>query len=405
MSKALIDGEVKPGYEPVREAFLENFRRRGEVGAACAAYVRGEKVVDLWGGTADPRTGRLWGKDTLALVFSTTKGVTSMAVAHAHSRGLFEYDDLVAKHWPEFAAKGKQEITVRQLLSHQAGLAAIDTPLDLMALGDPDRLAAALAAQSPNWPPGEHHGYHGLTLGFLEGELIRRVDPRHRTIGRYFADEVAGPLGLDFHVGLGPDVERERIATILGDYFAARMIVNLHKLPLAFVLGFLSPWSITSRAFSNPAVLGQPHRYNSEELRRIELPASNGIGTARSIARAYGEFATGGRVLGLRRETLDALEHPAKPPARGTYDLVLRRQTLFSLGYWKPFPGFAFGTDGRAFGTPGAGGSFGYADPALGLGFAYVMNRMDFYLWQDPREVALSKAVEECARSLAGRAA
>lgn len=400
MRPTAVHGFTAPGFEPVRAVFEQNFRDRREVGAACAAYLHGEKVVDLWGGLADRTTGQPWAEDTLVLVFSTTKGMSSMALAVAHARGLLEFDAPVARYWPEFAAAGKAAITVRQLLSHQAGLAAIDAPIDLPTLADPDRLAAALAAQPPSWPPGEHHGYHGVTLGFYESELVRRVDPQHRTLGRFFADEVAAPLGLEFYIGLPDHVDRQRIARLLGDHYALRMLGNLHKLPPAFVFAFMNPWSITHRAFSNPAALGQPHAYNTEPLRRLELPAANGIGQVRSIAKAYGELAIGAPTLGLPPATLRAFEQAAHAPARGSFDLVLRRPTSFSLGYTKPFPGLTFGSDGRAYGTTGAGGSFGYADPSLGLGFAYAMNRMDFYLFEDPREVALSEAVRGCVRAV-----
>ncbi len=403
MASTRIEGFVAPGFEPVRATFEENFRSRDEVGAACAAYLHGEKVVDLWGGIADVTTARPWVEDTLVLVFSTTKGLSSMALALAHSRGLLDYDAAVSTYWPEFGAAGKQAITIRQLLSHQAGVAAVDAPIDLALLANPDGLQRVLAAQPPNWVPGERHGYHGVTLGFYESELLRRVDPKHRTIGRFFADELAAPLGLEFFIGLPDSVDRGRIARLLGDHYAVRMIGNLHKLPAAFVLGFLNPFSVTKRAFSNPAALGQPHRYNDEALRRLELPAANGIGTVRSIAKAYGEFARGAPTLRLRGETLRALEDRAVTPSKGDRDVVLRRPTTFSLGYCKPFPGFDFGTDSRAFGTPGAGGSLGYADPALGLGFAYAMNRMDFYLFNDPRELALSTAVRGCASAAVGR--
>lgn len=400
MTDNAVNGTVAPGFEPVRDAFVENFQERGEIGAACAVYFRGEKVVDLWGGVRDPKTGAPWQEDTLVLVFSTTKGISSMALAVAHSRGLFDYDERVATYWPEFAHEGKGAITVRQILSHQAGLPAIDERMDLELLADPDRVAAAIGKQAPAWTPGEHHGYHGISLGWYESELLRRVDPQQRTIGRYFAEEVAAPLGLEFYIGLPATVDRSRIAPIQGEHYALRMLFNLHKLPAAFVLGFVNPRSITNRSFSNPAVLGQPHRYNEDAMRRIELPASNGIGLVRDIAKAYGTFAMGGGPLGLKPKTLEALERPAQPPTRGLFDLVLRREMCFGLGYCKPSSSFRFGSSDRAYGTPGAGGSFGYADPDLQMGFAYAMNRMDFYLVQDPRETALSKAAEACAARL-----
>lgn len=397
MALPLVHGSVAPGFEPVRDAFIENFTKRREIGAACAVYHRGEKVVDLWGGLRDPARKLPWEEDTLVLVFSTTKGVSSVAVAHAHARGHFAYDRPMAEYWPEFAANGKEAVTVRQVLSHQAGLCAIDEPLDLDKLADPDRVAAACATQAPAWVPGDHHGYHGLTLGWYEGELLRRTDPQHRTIGRYFADEVATALGIEFYIGLPETVDRDRLAVIQGQNYALGMLFNLHKLPAGFVWGFLMPGSITSRAFGNPAVLGQPHRYNDPAMQAIELPAANGIGEVRGIAKAYGDLAIGGPSLELDADTIDALETVAQPPRNGTFDLVVRREMNYSLGYCKPSPSFDFGSP-RAYGTPGAGGSFAYAEPDLELGFAYAMNRMDYYTLMDPREVALSEAAKACAR-------
>jgi CubicO group peptidase (beta-lactamase class C family) len=186
-----VQGSVAPGFEPVAHAFERNFQLGHERGAACAVSIGGELVVDLWGGERAP--GRPWEQDTMVNVCSTTKGGSSIAVAHAHSRGLLDYDLPVASYWPQFAEQGKEQITVRQLLSHQAGLCAIDAPMDLALLADPDRVAQAIAAQRPAWTPGELHGYHGIFLGWYESELLRRVDPQQRTIGRYFADKIAAP--------------------------------------------------------------------------------------------------------------------------------------------------------------------------------------------------------------------
>lgn len=387
-----ISGTVKPQFEKVRKVFEENFEIRDEVGAACAAVVDNELVVDLWGGVANPKSGRPWQRDTVVNVFSTTKGMASMAVLHAASRGLFQIDDRVADHWPEFAANGKEHVTIRQLLAHQAGLCAIDRKLRAADLADPDRVAAALAEQAPAWEPGTRHGYHGISLGWYESELVRRTDPAGRTIGRYFNDEIAEPLGLDFWIGLPDSVSEARIARVLGDWYRVRMLGNTSKLPREFVKGFLNPRSLTARTFGNPAMLGKPARYNDPAMRKLELPASNGHGTARSIATAYGDLAAGGEGMGVGPEILAEVSAAATDPTGGRFDAVLHTDTRFSLGYAKPWEGFEFGTP-SAFGTPGAGGSFGFADPERKLGFAYVMNRMDFHLLDDPRERALREAV------------
>lgn len=392
---SLIAGEVDEGYGPVADAFRRNFAERGEVGAACAVYRDGRKVVDLWGGYRDGRTRAPWREDSMVTVFSSTKGVSGLAVALAHSRGLIDYDERVATYWPEFAAAGKERVTVRQLLSHQAGLPAIDRPLSVTDLADLDIVAGALAEQKPGWDPGTRHGYHAISLGWYEGELIRRVDPAKRTLGRFFAEEIAAPLGIEFYIGVPESVDPDRIAFIHG-FKPAEMMLHMGLMPRGFVLGFLNPRSITARSFANPKVLSQLGNYNRPDVRALELPAANGTGEARAIAKAYGVAATGGSTLGLGQSTLDALMSPAEPPTGGPADLVLRVDTVFSLGYIKPFQSFRFGAaGGRAFGTPGAGGSFGFADPETGVGFAYVMNRSGFHLWDDPRELALRSALYE----------
>lgn len=389
----LIGGDIDEGYGKVADAFRRNFAERGEVGAACCVYRDGRKVVDLWGGYRDGVRKLPWNEDTMVCVMSTTKGMASMALAVAHSRGLLDYDKAVADYWPEFAANGKGAVTVRQLLSHQAGLPVIDQALDLETLADREALSAIIAAQKPAWEPGTRHGYHGISLGWYEGELLRRVDPAGRSLGRFFAEEVARPLGIDFHIGLPADVDRDRLA-IFHSYKPAEMLLHLGEFPARFVLGFLNPRSLTGRTFGNPRVLSLMDNYNRPEVQALESPASNGIGEARAIARAYGSLATGGHELGIAPETLAALSESARPPSQGTRDLVLHVHSVFSLGYVKPFPRFRFGSRaGLAFGTPGGGGSFGFADPDGQIGFAYVMNRAGFRLFDDPREVALRDAM------------
>ncbi len=389
-----VHGSVAPGFEPVREAFARNFAERGEVGAACAVYRHGEPVVDLWGGLRDRASGAPWEQDTPVLVFSTTKGLSALALAVAHSRGRFDLDERVAAYWPEFAQAGKERITVRQLLAHQAGLCAIDTPLTAAILGDLDALAAILARQRPAWEPGTRHGYHALSLGFFEGELLRRVDPRHRSLGRVFREDVAGPLGIEFHIGLPPDVPASRLATIESVHPLA-LLLHLDRDSWRMVLAYLRPGSLTARAFGNPGVR-RPADFSAPEYRGVEFPSAGGIGVVRDIARAYGVVATGGQALGLTPATLDALRTPAPAPARGLHDAVLRVPTVYAFGFLKPSPGFRFGTNDAAFGTMGAGGSFAFADPDAGVGFAYAMNRMGFHVWSDPRERALREAEYRC---------
>ena len=389
-----VHGTVAPGFEPVREAFCCNLAERSEVGAACAVYLRGQPVVDLWGGLRDRAAGAPWEVDTIVLVFSTTKGLTAMAMAVAHSRGLFDLGERVAAYWPEFGQNGKARITVRQLLAHQAGLCAIDTPLTLATLRDLAALAAILARQRPAWEPGTRHGYHALTLGFYESELLRRVDPLQRSLGVFFREEVARPLGIEFHIGLPADVPASRLAAI-EPFRPLKYLLRADRDPGRMVRAWLRPGSLTARAFGNPKV-GRASDLNGPAFRGLEVPSAVGFGVVRDIAKAYGIFATSGRELGLAETTMAELRSPAPPPSRGGLDEVLRADTRFSFGYIRPSPPFRFGSGDSAFGSMGAGGSFAFADPDVGLGFAYAMNRMGLQVWSDPRERALREAVYRC---------
>ncbi len=397
-----LQGTVAPGFEAVRFEFERNFTDRGELGAAFAVYHRGKKVVDLWGGHRDRNRTSPWEEDTLTTIFSSTKGIAALTLALAHSRGLFEWDAPVATYWPEFAQAGKQDITIRQLLAHQAGLSAIDPPLTPEILGDFDRLAEILAAQAPAWIPGTRHGYHAISLGWYQSELLRRVDPERRSLGVYFRDELAEPLGLDLHIGLPESFPDSRIGWIQSNSVLStlRLLGKRNTIPPRMLLGTLNRRSITARSFSNPAIK-RPSDFNSNRaLRRVEIPSANGMSDARSIAKLYGVFAAGGSEIGLRKQTLDDLMADPIHPSGGLDDLVLRTKTIFSLGLMKPDREFDFASSMRGFGTPGAGGSFGFADPDARLGMSYVMNQMGGYLVDDPREKSLRDAAYRAASKL-----
>jgi CubicO group peptidase (beta-lactamase class C family) len=380
-----IGGFVAAGFEAVRTEFARNFARRGEIGAAVAAWWRGEKVVDLWGGRRTPDGVDPWNEDTMVVVMSTTKGLSAMTLAIANARGWLDYDAPVARYWPEFAANCKAAVTVRQLLGHEAGLVLLDEQLTVEKLRDLDYVARVLARQTPAWPPGTRHGYHTMTLGLYMQELVRRVDPAHRTLGRFFQDEIAAPLGLDFHIGLPRDIPDERLARVqtLSPW---RGLLALRYTPPAVTLKMITPGSVLRRSFA-----GLSAEPNDRHYLEVEVPAGNGVGTARAIARAYSAFAEGGAELGLTPETFARITAP--PVVAGARDEVLGVPSWFSLGFLRPGPTVSFGSSPRAFGSPGAGGSFGFADPDAHLGYAYVMNRLDFYLENDPREKALRDAV------------
>ena len=389
-SRAGVHGYVSSGYEAVLEAFAENFSRRREVGAACCVYHKGEKVVDLWGGVRDKATGEPWADDTMALVYSATKGLAAMTLALAHSRGWLDYDERVCAYWPEFARNGKEKITVRQLLAHQAGLFAFDEPVGRSVVADLDRLAEVMARQRPAWEPGTRQAYHAVTLGFYEGELLRRIDPQRRSLGRFFQDEIAAPLGLDFYIRLPESIPDSRLAPLVDPGFAEM----LFGLPVGMTLAVLNRRSNLRRALAGSELAHDGQRVYARDL---EIPAGGGVGTARSIARAYSVFATGGQELGLRADTLRELAAPAVPATHGFYDEVLKGEAQFSLGFMKSFftPGarsLSFGSPG-SFGAPGAGGSLGFADPQAQIGYAYVPNRKGTSLTGDPRDVALRDAL------------
>lgn len=389
----MIYGDVDEGYGKIADEFRRNFTDRNELGAAVVVVRENAVVVDLWGGHRDKQRTQSWERDTLVTVFSTTKGMAATAMAVAHSRGLFALHETVASYWPDFGQADKERITVRQLLDHEAGLPVIDTKLDIETLADPDRLGAILAAQAPKWPPGSTHGYHAHSLGWYESQLLRRVDPAHRTIGRFFADEVAARLGVELYIGLPDGVSTDRIATFVG---GTRLGMALHgrEIPWPVLRRMINPRSGTFKAFTNPKAITKLPDINTRELLRVELPSVNGTGTARAIATVYGDLATGGQALGVGRSTLDEIER--EKPA--SFDQIFGLKSAFSFGFMKPFPMLRFGSSPRAFGHTGSGGSFGYADPDAGVGYAYVMNRNGYSLPTDAREIALREALQSSLR-------
>jgi CubicO group peptidase (beta-lactamase class C family) len=387
-------GWVAPGFEEVRAEFDRNFAERGEIGAAVAAYWRGEKVVDLWGGRRSPDSGAPWNEDTMVVVNSSTKGLAAMTVAVANARGWLDYEAPVARYWPEFAQNGKGTITVRQLLAHEAGLVWLDEAPHIDMLRDLDSMARLLARQKPAWPPGTRHGYHAMTIGLYMQELIRRVDPAHRTLGRVFQEEIAGPLRIEFYIGLPPGIPDERLAR-LQLFSRSRALRALPSTPHELVVRVLWPWSLLRKS-----MVFADLDMNDRRSLEVEIPAGNGVGTARAMARAYSAFAEGGAELGITPATMASLT--AAPDVARPLDEVMGVPSWLSLGFLRPGPGLAFGSSPRAFGTPGAGGSFGFADPDARLGYAYVMNKMDFFMIDDPREKALRDAVGRSIKRLCG---
>ncbi|MFD8530136.1 serine hydrolase domain-containing protein [Streptosporangium canum] len=390
-----IGGDTAPGFEEVREAFAANLAGGQEVGAAVGVYLHGRKVVDLWGGIADPETGRRWERDTLQVVFSTTKGVTAACAHLLSQRGELDLDAPVAEYWPEFAAHGKDRVPVRWLLTHQAGLPAIDHPITPAEAIAWHPMVTALAAQRPFWEPGTEHGYHAHTYGWLVGEVVRRVTGR--SLGTFLAEEIAAPLGLDLWIGL-PETERRRVSRIVAaplDLDAlARIDLDALAEPAREVMGaYADPTSLTRRSM---AVVTPPLNHDDPDEQAAEMPSTNGICTARALARFYAALI--GEVDGQRILASDTLAAATAEQVSGT-DRVLRVPVRIGTGFGLPTPD-AFWYSPTAFGFPGYGGSLGFADPANGLAFGYVMNHIQEGV-PDRRAATLLDAVHSAIRAQA----
>jgi len=378
-----IEGTCDPKFNRVKDVFAENFEKRGEVGAAAAVMLDGKSVVDIWAGHADRDKTRPWTRDTLVNVYSTTKGVTAICAHRLADKGLLDIDAPVAKYWPEFAQAGKDKLPVRYLLSHRAGMAAVRKPLDDDALFKWDKMTTALAEQEPWWEPGTKHGYHALTFGYLVGEVIRRITGK--TPGTYLRDELAGPLGLDLHIGL--DAKNDART---GDMIA--MPPPGPGEPNLFAEVMKNPESVAFKAFMNPPGGMRPGLVNTREWRAAEIPAANGHTTARSLAKLYGVLARGGELDGVRVMSKEQVAKCSIEQSNGP-DALLVINTRFSLGFMMSQPGASLGPNAKSFGHPGAGGSLGYADPEAKIGFGYTMNKMHASLLIDPRATALIDAV------------
>lgn len=383
MSETPIHGWTEPQFDGVRDAFAANFAEHGEVGAGVAVYLHGEPVVDLWGGWYTPDREREWDRNTLVNVFSTTKGLAAFCAHRLVEEGRLDLDAPVAQYWPEFGAAGKQDIPVRWLLSHRAGMAAVRRPIVVDDFYNWDTMTEALAEQEPWWTPGEQHGYHALTYGWLVGEVVRRIDGR--SIGTYWREEFAAPLGLDAHIGTGPEYDG-RISTLMD------APVDPDAPSLLDLFG--GEDSVGAAAFSNPPLAG-PDDQNitaSRGWRGAEIPAANGHATARSLARVYGGAANGGEIDGIHVLKPETLENAIAEQSNGP-DAVLQLQTRFGLGWMLTSDFMPLGPNPRAFGHPGAGGSLGYADLDAGIGLGYTMNQMQQNLSGDPRVNGLIAAV------------
>lgn len=377
-----VHGHCDERFAAVRTAFEENFRDRGELGAAVTVTVDGETVADLWGGWADPARARPWERDTLVNVWSTSKGPVALCAHILADRGLLDFDAPVAVYWPEFAAAGKEKVLVRHLLSHRSGLSGLRERHTLAQLCDWELTTKRLAATEPWWEPGTRSGYHALTYGFLVGEVVRRVSGL--LPGAFLEREVTGPLGIDFRIGL-PEKEAGRAAELVHPPAASSS-------EQAAIFSQLAPAALA--ALGNPAVGAA--EANTPGWRAAEIPAANGHGTARAVAALYGIFAGRGSYDGHRVLSPEAAER-VREGQGSCRDLVLgaglEGETEIGLGLWLSGPNNSYGPNPRAFGHDGFGGSCGLADPEAGVSMGYVMNRMGPHIADDPRKMALVDAL------------
>lgn len=383
MDESLIGGSVEPGFELVRDAFAANFDDHGEIGASCCAYLRGRCVVDLWGGVTTPGGSDPYTADTLQLIFSATKGITTIAAHMLAQEGRLDFDAPVVEYWPEFGQQGKERIPVRWLFCHKAGLAALDRLFGLEDIVDWERMVGLLEAQRPLWEPGSTHGYHTYTWGWLAGEVIRRITGRG--VGEFVAERIARPLGAELWIGL-PKSQNERVAPVFPPGppapgpAAERMIARM-----------MDTSSITFRSFAQVP----PDVFNEYRFRGAEIPSGSGICNARALARIYA--ACIGSVDGVTLLDPATVERATVTQASGE-DLVLTYDAQYGTGFQLTHPLRPMAGEG-SFGHYGSGGSLGFAHKGLGFSLGYVMNQMRPVPEVDPRTSNLVEALVSCVGS------
>uniref|UniRef100_A0A0N5AFP0 Beta-lactamase domain-containing protein n=1 Tax=Syphacia muris TaxID=451379 RepID=A0A0N5AFP0_9BILA len=368
----LIDGDCDSRFEAVRQVFRENFEHGLESeGAAFAVYLNGEKVVDLWGGYADSTANRKWKSNTVSMFFSSTKGICSICFAMLVDRGLVDYEDLVVKHWPEFGQNGKENITIDQLLSHQAGLAYVDGVIDESCIKDWKKMSAVFEKQAPNWTPGKQLGYHAVTYGWLVDQLIRRIDPKKRGVSTFFKQELAIPYDLDITIGSPLDQEH-RVARLSrpSKLSIAREVLEYHVI-LKFIWNTIaahhSPNTILRKIMQNIAWIGNDVlMFNNPDYRSLDMPSVTGVGTARSLAKLYSLLAVGKLLM---PKTMEKLMNPL---VIDKHDAVLSITNTVGRG----FEYTKNSKDQWIFGHPGLGGQNAKVDITNRVSYSYICNGM-----------------------------
>ena len=394
-----IQGHNTQEFSELRRVFAENFAKRGELGASLCVWHQGRKVADLWGGHLDVERTRDWQEDTLSLVFSSTKGLVALCFLVLADRGRFSYDQPVAMYWPEFAAAGKEDISIRTLLNHRAGLTSVDEAITLHAVkNEPESVASILAAQKPHWPAGSDQGYHGVTYGLYAAELFRRI--ADESVGSFLAQAIAGPLGADVHLGLSP-AHQERVSAIHPANTPEKLFGILprlffHRGTEGRVYRQIALGKETYKAFANPAELGPRGigNFNRPDVHALELPWANAITHGRGLARVYAALANGGEIDGVRLVSEQSIQALFERQSWSQQDRVLRKPLGWSQGFLKEEL-HMFSPNRESFGHPGAGGALGWCDPVAKIAIGYVPNKMAFHV-RSPRARALAAAVYRC---------
>ena len=395
----MISGYCEDNFIEARNIFEKSISSGFELGGSVAVEVQGKKVIDLWGGHLDHSQSKAWEENTLVNVFSTTKGIAAICLLQLIEKGLLDIEKPVCEYWPEFSVNGKENIPVKYLFCHKAGLCGVREPLESGAFSNWNLITSELAKQEPLWEPGTAHGYHAITYGHLVGELLRRIDGR--TIGQYFKEEIAEPLNLDFWIGL-PDSEFDRVSDIYPSkpgplQYLFPLLTKLPRFVLPGRAKFLLDFGDTSKpvgaAFNNPPISSnRGMEANTKQWRNAEIPAANGHGTARSIAKLYGILANGGSRDGIHVLSPETIEKGRQTQSDGK-DLVLGgMRTRFGLGFMLGTENVSMGPNPNAFGHGGAGGSLGFSDPDNNISLGFVMNQMHqgITAWKTATDVAES---------------
>ena len=389
----MIDGSVAPGFESIRDIFAENFEHRNELGAAMCVYLKGVKVVDLWGGHLDLEKTRPWGQDSRVMVFSVTKAMCALLAGIWVTKGLIEYETAISTVWPEFAQNGKNDITLRQLLEHRAGLYAIDEKITPELLMDKEKLSEVLAKQKPQ-DIGKA-AYHAQTSGWYLSEICHRIDPQKRYLNQYLQEEVIIPEGLNFTIGLSPKDSMSDVATLHSNS-AMEVLFSETNISLSLILQLINPYSTASKALKNP-YFSRPSEMILPPWPYCEIPASNGIGTVRSVACLW-QIALDKHFLGtqLSPDVINCLR--SDPIERN--DGVLGHTMRYHYGFTRPGQNLDFGASHQCLGFAGIGGSFSFAEPKYGLTYAYSPSRLGPVMWNDPRERALRLGLMDTLKKL-----